>query len=120
MSAPVEARLTEVAARVERGAAYLTERRPRWFWEVDLNQLNLRDPKRCVLGQLGEGDYPYNDALMTLNLRRVDREPGFDRELGFDLRDDEYDLDCDERDKVWNALHAEWVRVILELRAAHP
>jgi len=93
--------------RVERGAALLSERRPDWYWNVNLSDLDIQSLKRCVLGQLYGG---YNVGLSELNLRAYNE----DRHHGFDAYAENYSREA------LLVLTDEWCRVITELRAANP
>jgi hypothetical protein len=48
--------MSDLAERVERGAARLDERRPGWWGEVNVEDLDLWDDCQCVIGQLW-GEY---------------------------------------------------------------
>ncbi len=56
--------MAAIVARVEDGAAWLDEARPGWADLVDLNILDLDDPRCCVLGQVFGGFF---DAPTTLD-----------------------------------------------------
>jgi hypothetical protein len=45
-------RRLELAARVQRGAALLDERRPGWADSIVLPKLKMHDCEQCVLGQV--------------------------------------------------------------------
>jgi hypothetical protein len=46
----------QVEERVQAGAAWLDKVRPGWLTEVDVGRLDLRQPDRCVLGQVFVAD----------------------------------------------------------------
>lgn len=60
-----EHRLTEA---VRRGAVLLDEHQPRWFDRVDLTDLLVIDPSRCVLSQVFGS---YHGGRLTLGLPSV-------------------------------------------------
>lgn len=41
-----------IKSRVEKGAAWLDQQKPGWFYTIDLASLNLGCGQNCVLGQL--------------------------------------------------------------------
>lgn len=43
--------MSTITERVAAGAAFLDERDPEWWREIDLDALELDDPSACVLGQ---------------------------------------------------------------------
>lgn len=93
--------MSTISERVQRGAAWLDTERPGWAGEIDLGQLILSSPCRCVLGQL-YGDY-VDAPLVDEHGDQAGVEHGFNAAL----TGTEYD-----------ALEAEWRRVITERRAA--
>jgi cytochrome P450 len=97
--------VSTISERVARGVAWLDENRPAWDREIDLGRLVLSSPCRCVLGQL-YGDY--SDAPIDARL------DGYDVQRGFNSSGRTYG----ERDNDFDALEAEWRRVITERRAA--
>lgn len=50
--------MSDIAARVARGAAWLDEKYPQWFGKIDLSILDLGDCTQCVLGQVYTGVIP--------------------------------------------------------------
>lgn len=46
---------SEIMDRVQRGAAWLDEKRPGWLEEISLEQLDVSSISECILGQLGAG-----------------------------------------------------------------
>jgi hypothetical protein len=107
VSAPAAEVANDEAVRVTSGAARLTERRPGWFWEIDLNRLDLKSTTDCVLGQLWDS---YDEGVDALSFDW----PDDDRHHGFDAYADDY------TPHAFSRLRQEWIRVILELRAANP
>lgn len=51
-------------ARVERGAALLDREMPGWWERIDVVRLDVREPCRCIGGQLGSGEYGRYSRLM--------------------------------------------------------
>ncbi len=97
--------MSTIAERVARGAAWLDENQPEWLGLIDLGQLRLSSPCRCMLGQLYE-DY----FFATFDL------PGSAQEFGFNAHvDNAYSA---KQEAEYAALEAEWRRVIAERRAA--
>lgn len=47
---------SDVAARVQRGAAWLDKHRPGWVGRINLDELRVEEPCNCILGQL-DGDF---------------------------------------------------------------
>jgi hypothetical protein len=105
--------MTTIAERVAAGAAFLDEREPGWADRIDVGPLDLGSGCRCVLGQLHpDEDDPslsYHDARVDLGLTPLKAE-----ELGFDAESDF----GPGQNKEYDALTAEWTRVITERRAA--
>lgn len=54
----------QLAANVDRGAAWLDDARPGWYLEIDLGTFKLSDAFRCVLGQLGRIIATENDVVL--------------------------------------------------------
>lgn len=71
----------EIRSRVERGAALLDRRQPRWFEKIDLAAFELSSGAYCICGQLDAvklGREPsqggdWESALYRLFGRRIDR-----------------------------------------------
>lgn len=130
--------MNAIAERVAAGAAFLDEHDPEWWRPdvdraIDLDALDLAEPDRCVLGQrcplevlaiylsadvdelnaldMGDGYLAYGAFLSG---HAADGEIGrWASELGFTFTTD------DPGDAViWDALTAEWRKVITERRAA--
>jgi hypothetical protein len=100
-----------IAERVAKGAALLDEKIPGWDKDIDLARLDLASPCRCILGQLhysedaSEAFDDYWVGLGRLNMNAFTSMAfGF---AAFSYRQGEYD-----------ALGAEWSRVILARREA--
>lgn len=67
---------SDIAERVEAGAAFLDERHPGWVDDIDTEKLDLIDCRVCVLGQLFGS---FSRGLDTLDLGdRSARRFGFD------------------------------------------
>jgi len=88
----------EVSEEVARGVALLDEKRPGWEHEIDLDKLDIKDPKCCVLGQVYGG--------FTVGYA----------EVGFTPDDDGTDAFAAD-DARCPSLTAEWRSVIETLRA---
>ena len=82
-----------VTERVERGAALLDEKRPDWWQEIDLGELDLRSRCDCVLGQIAGRIWVKEDrnSHYTSGLHLVGLGPLAGRDYGFDT-----DLDPDD------------------------
>lgn len=50
--------MSDIAARVARGAAWLDEKYPQWYSKIDLSILDLGNCTQCVLGQVYTGVIP--------------------------------------------------------------
>jgi hypothetical protein len=48
--------MTKLKARVRNGSQFLRELDPDWFKKIDIDTIDLHDPKKCILGQVF-GDY---------------------------------------------------------------
>jgi hypothetical protein len=109
--------VSTIAERVARGAALLDEREPGWWQRIDLSKLDLASTCRCVLGQLfsiADDNWPPNNGywsgLARFGLRESASEAisGSAGSHGFaSIRNEDYD-----------ALDAEWRRVIEARRSA--
>jgi hypothetical protein len=63
----------EVAVEnAERGASLLDRLCPGWDGLIDLDELDVDDPGRCVLGQLYGG---YDEGLFEIDMEAVDMAP---------------------------------------------
>jgi hypothetical protein len=91
--------VSTISERVARGAAWLDEQRPGWVDEIDLHDLALASPCRCILGQIF-GDF--DDVKMRGPMAR-----------GFNAYKSDYDGEMRE----FGELEREWRRVITERRA---
>jgi hypothetical protein len=117
-----------IPARVARGAALLDEKLPGWIERIDLDELDLANCFGCVLGQTffnewDEAEYtihaectPYDfgaselfDIEASYASVMLAREPGV---YGFTGVPEETD-----KERAFDALTAEWKRVILARRA---
>lgn len=64
--------MDEARARVARGAAHLDTVRPGWWTQIDDGVLKMCDSGRCIVGQLGRGDYsPYIDLKISVDVGTV-------------------------------------------------
>lgn len=91
-----------VEARVARGVALLDGQWPDWPEHVDLRTFDITSPCRCVVGQLFGRYVPERLGISVF----ADSDYGFEVYEG-DVRGDSYD-----------ALQAEWTRVIESRRVA--
>ena len=95
-------KLTPLQKRVEAGVAYLNVVSPNWEKKIDLDKLDLRMKKTCIIGQL-EGHYDVGIEKMGLD--------GHDRKisnLGFNSLSSPRDY--------FLALTSAWKNKIKELR----
>ena len=99
--------MSTISERVARGVAWLDGVLPDWWRMVDLGQLVLSSPCRCVLGQL------YGDYMDSPLVDEHGDEAGVDR--GFNASGAEW---TDQTYSEFEALEREWRRVITERRAA--
>ncbi len=83
--------------RVQRGITFLDGREPGWVDKIDLEEFQISNCTRCVLGQVFGA---YNSALSELG----DAKPW---DLGFALSNPDGD---------WDGLQAEWVKQIKLLK----
>jgi hypothetical protein len=67
---------------VTEGVLWLDEKAPGWAERVDLSLLDMKDPQRCIIGQVFRGE-SFGYALASRGVRAW----GFS--LGFDRRDSE-------------------------------
>lgn len=110
MSSTTTVDAAAIPQRVAAGAARLDREWPGWWKRIDLEQLNVGDDCACILGQL-EGDYLA--ALTTLG----EHEPHLS---GFDVESVDYTnavAELKRLDAEYDALTAEWKRVIAARRA---
>lgn len=123
--------MAAIADRVAAGAAFLDEHDPGWWRAdveraIDLDALNLGLTEHCILGQRCPVDTYFNshewmgryDALAAAlsGIEACDRSDLDDWAipLGFQAAAE----DEDTEDGEFDALTAEWARVITERRAA--
>lgn len=55
-----------IQERVANGAALLDEKKPGWRDKINLEELDISDPSRCVVGQLYQGRGGYLHGLSDL------------------------------------------------------
>lgn len=102
-----------IPERVARGVALLDEKHPGWWERIDVDRLNLRSGCNCVLGQTWDGDYAGSSTAYMHHLDALLPEESYrDYEFGFDAEAE----DGEEQDDEYDALTAEWRRVILARR----
>lgn len=101
-----------IPVRVARGVALLDEKRPGWRDRIDLDALDMRSSRDCVLGQLyadhEDVDWPHRTAFhvgATELLGDVEDAAAYGFENGAEFRD----LDAADE---YAELTAEWRRVI--------
>lgn len=58
--------MSDIAARVARGAAWLDEKYPSWYSKIDLSILDLGNCTQCVLGQVYTGVIPVAEQGQVL------------------------------------------------------
>lgn len=93
------------ANRVAKGANWLDRCGPyHWWWEIDLDQLNMAETKACILGQL-YGDYG--------QVQRIDKIAH-----GFTIDDGLHDISVSKYERAghWLDLHRCWL-IELEVRS---
>lgn len=97
-----------ITERVAAGAAWLDQREPGWPERIDLDRLDLRSSGRDILGQLATGQLDEEAGARigrwTAILLHFGLTSGTAAEFGFVRRDWE--------DEAYEALTAEWKRVI--------
>lgn len=141
--------MSDVKARVARGADWLDEKYPGWFKVIDLAILDISDCHQCVLGQVYTGCIPAGERgqIVAQVVKHLVESSGADegcwenqvfgwggysvlndfhalldggRPYGF-LAQCSLDDDLDEIEGDYQALLDEWTRVIIERRLAeHP
>lgn len=127
--------MTTIAERVAAGAAFLDEHDPQW-WRPDverainLDALDLAESDRCVLGQrcpltvlaerldcdvddLSAIDFGDTYSAYSQHLSGIEGDG-----LAYWARDRGFTLTTDLDGSEWDALTAEWRKVITERRAA--
>ncbi len=85
-------------ARVEAGAKLLDAEYPGWYNEIDLQRLNLSDPRNCPVGQLYGS---FSEGLDELEIE------DYASIYGLAMEDDTYS---------WKELDEEWEKVIKDRR----
>ncbi len=85
-----------IEEKINRGVEFLNEVRPEWLNEIDLDELDIFEPDRCMLGQLKAYKRMDNSDLSMYDL-------GFAGE------------GCDYRESC-NQLTDAWKEKIMELR----
>jgi hypothetical protein len=101
--------VTAIAERVEAGARFLDERKPRWADGISLDHLNIGSECNCVLGQ-SYGGYVFGKHSLGLS----DSETVA---YGFTVTGDEEDLPEGSADEAeFPLLTAEWKRLLEERR----
>lgn len=91
---------------INRGVAWLNENRPGWLDMVELGELQMFSPTRCVLGQTG--GY-FNVATYEIN----------PYDYGFNLSYDQVQSRGGNPDYAWTAFQDEWYVKIEQLKANH-
>lgn len=103
-----------IAERVAAGVAWLDSNEPGWFRQIHVAGLDMSTCRRCVMGQI-HGDYEDSpmdgDDDLAISLGFLSH---IERDGPADLRDSERA----EMDAEYDALTAEWRRVIQERRQA--
>lgn len=92
---------------IRKGTALLDARYPKWYQWIDLDTLDLRSARRCVLGQIlrhiaGHG-WGYGAMTQTLGIATSAHLHGFDIRIGEDLN-------------AYHALTKAWTRAIKRRR----
>jgi hypothetical protein len=104
-----------IEQRVANGAAWLDERIPNWADRISLLDFDMREDCNCVIGQV-VGNYSYIIDGLDVPPDHVVTETEA-AELGFDAharvdRDDRLDSGDLECQPEFEALQAEWTKVI--------
>lgn len=115
----------QYAKNAARGAVWLDERMPGWWDIIEVNELNMQDANRCILGQLGSTLAPlanyydiieFEDGCMFPQLETLAGLSGDEViEHGFDRYDEEI-MDFSKIDTAWNDLAEAWLYEIMERR----
>ena len=101
--------MSTITERVEAGAAFLDERKPRWADGISLDHLNINSECNCVLGQ-SFGGYVFGKYSLGLS----DAETVA---YGFTVTGDEEELPEGAADESeYPLLTAEWKRLLEERR----
>jgi len=106
--------LDELAVRAAKGAVLMDEKNtPGWYWQVKVEQLQMRNRARCVLGQ-AHGDY-------SLGLRKLELTVEDSVAYGFNALHSEAAETVEDWDdavwpQVWDTLGAAWHQEITRRR----
>lgn len=93
---------------VKRGVDLLDREIPNWRDKIDVEILNLRNTKKCIIGQLYP-DNTFDDALEFIGIDwRIAGEYGFDVPLDIEI---EKPL-CYNIEAVYNELTLEWKKYL--------
>lgn len=109
--------IEEARGRVAVGAAHLDRVRPGWENQIDVGTLTLRDPCRCIVGQLCGADFVAGLRALAIPEQWLDFKA---KEFGFAL----LDIFCMEKypyEKIkerYAMLQDAWVEAIYERRVA--
>ena len=101
-----------IEARVSRGAALLDEKLPGWVERIDLAKLDLASPCRCILGQTWDGIPDPESTPFAAHANELDLYDEDENDYGFNAGG----VDWFEDQPEYDALTAEWKRVILARR----
>ena len=101
-----------IQARVACGVALLDEKLPGWVERIDLDTLNLASPCRCILGQTWDLPVGVDYTAFALHADALDIDGDEEVAYGFNAGGEDWFEDEGEYD----ALTAEWKRVILARR----
>ena len=115
----------EIRENVERGAALLDKRQPRWFTKIDLDAFQLSSGQYCICGQLDAvrrgtlgGDWEV--ALKRLFGRKVNlyKRNSRDETHGFSINHDLSDVFHDHGLSAWSYAEGVWKTQIVRRRKA--
>lgn len=116
---------TDLDKRVERGAKMLDEYRPGWYNDIDIFNLMMREPGRCILGQLSRrgdgvpGGYSNLVTHLAVETRYIPAYHGttsFADYHGFDLPDNSEPDEDDSFDATWEYIQDRWEQAVRERR----
>lgn len=95
--------LTQALINIRAGMALLDSRNPGWKFKLDLETLDFKCSKNCVLGQVYCG---YTNGVGKLGLDwRNDEDNVKIQALGFNVREgDDWWGDCDIMTKLWKGM----------------
>lgn len=102
--------------RVAAGVAWLDANAPDWLDRIDLDELQMDDCCRCMLGQVFD-DY-WKSPLLAGDIAKGSSDLPSAVPLGFQSQ--HVDLNSEAADAEYESLAAEWRRVIAERRTAVP